>query len=77
METVSDFSKRVFNQIKDGELSNDNLEIQVAWYLNDVFKVVKNINETSLDDLDRTRRFISLERNFGIPKTHLILFINK
>lgn len=48
------------------------LENMISWHLNDAFKIIKNINETSLNNADRSKRIIDLEAQYGIPKTHLI-----
>lgn len=45
----------------------------LAWWLDDIFKWIKNIDSTSLDKLDRAKRIIELEEKKGIPKTHLII----
>ena len=44
----------------------------ISWQMDDAFKIIKNINQTSLNSTDRTQRLIDLEIKFGIPKTHLI-----
>ena len=44
----------------------------IAWHIDDALKVVKNINETSVNKQDRVDRLIELEQKFGIPKTHLL-----
>lgn len=49
------------------------INTQIEWYLNDVFSLIKNINETSLDKIDRAQRLISIEEKYGIPKTHTII----
>lgn len=48
-------------------------ENSITWAMDDVFKVIKNIHDTSLDKMDAASRFIELENKYGIPKTHLIL----
>lgn len=45
---------------------------QLKYLLDDAFKLVKNINETSLPGKDRTDRLIEIESKLGIPKTHLL-----
>ena len=49
-----------------------NAENWISWQMDDAFKIIKNINQTSLNSTDRTQRLIDLEIKFGIPKTHLI-----
>ena len=51
----------------------ETVENRVTWYINDVLAIIKNINETSLDKMDRAKRLIELEEKFGIPKTHSII----
>jgi hypothetical protein len=47
------------------------IENRISWQMNDAFKMIKNINETSISETDRVSRIIELEQKFGIPKTHL------
>ncbi len=54
------------------EMEN-HLEDSITWAMNDAFRIIKNIEKTSLDNMDRATRFIRLEEKYGIPKTHLIL----
>lgn len=44
----------------------------IGYWIDDAFKLIKNIEQTSLNDSDRTQRLIEIEEKFGIPKTHLI-----
>lgn len=55
------------------QCANENIENRITWYINDVLKVLKNINETSVNKQDRAKRLIDLEEKFGIPKTHSII----
>jgi uncharacterized pyridoxamine 5'-phosphate oxidase family protein len=48
------------------------IEKFIAWHLNDCFKLIKNINETSLNSIDKAQRLIQIEKEYGIPKTHLL-----
>ncbi|AMQ00965.1 hypothetical protein AY601_4114 [Pedobacter cryoconitis] len=48
-------------------------EQRITWYINDVLAVINNINQTSLNKMDRAQRLIELEEKYGIPKTHLII----
>ena len=48
-------------------------ERSIEYHLDDVLKVVRNIQDTSLNKIDAATRFIELENKYGIPKTHLIL----
>ena len=45
----------------------------ISWAMDDALKVIRNIENTSLNKLDRAARFIDLENKYGIPKTHLIM----
>ena len=49
------------------------IERSLEYHLNDIFKIIRNIEETSLNKMDRAARFTELEIKYGIPKTHLIL----
>lgn len=49
-----------------------NIEANVRYFVEDLLKLIKNINETSLPGSDRTNRIIELEEKYGIPKTHLL-----
>jgi hypothetical protein len=64
-------------EIGDSDILTDKQKHDIAcqrlsFFLDDVFKMTKNINTTSLNESDRSGRFIELEKRFGIPKTHLI-----
>jgi hypothetical protein len=48
------------------------IENQIAWHIDDVLKLIKNINETSVNEQDRVDRLIHAEHTYGIPKTHLL-----
>ena len=48
-------------------------ENSITWAMDDAFKVIRNIQKTSLNKMDAAARFIGLEDKYGIPKTHLIL----
>ena len=70
MDSVKDLSNRLRNP---GEFQDENdFEMFINWFLEDLFKMIKNINETSLPGKDRTDRIIELETKYGIPKTHLL-----
>jgi hypothetical protein len=43
----------------------------LKWWLEDIFKAVKNIHTTSLNDADRLARFEQMEKSFGIPSKKL------
>ena len=43
----------------------------LTWWLDDIFKHIKNVNETSLNESDRLQRLIDLEVKKGIPKKFL------
>ena len=48
------------------------IENFISWQIDDALKMIKNINETSLNEKDRVNRLIELEQKYGIPKTHLL-----
>jgi len=81
-ESVDELSGRIIQIVQNWETEpvpmlattlHKAINIQIEWYLNDVFAVLKNINETSLNNIDRAQRLIELEVRFGIPKTHTII----
>jgi hypothetical protein len=79
METIQELSKGIISSLS-GHLKNDspvlqesNITSKISWWLDDVFKLINNIDQTSLNSIDRAERLIELEKKFGIPKTHLIL----
>lgn len=47
------------------------LENSIQWYIQDVLKLIKNINETSYNASDRGQRLIDMEDKYGISKTHI------
>lgn len=70
MDSVKDLANRLRNP---GEFNDeDDFEMFIKWFLDDLFKMIKNINETSLPGIDRTNRIIELGAKYGIPKTHII-----
>lgn len=72
MQSTSEFTSTIVNAVKGEVLSEKWIERQLQRYLDDVFKLIKNIDETSLNSQDRFRRIIELEQKYGIPKTYLI-----
>lgn len=48
------------------------VKAQITYAMDDAFKLVKNINDTSSNESDRQKRIIDMESEFGIPKTHII-----
>lgn len=73
MESTSEFASRVIRHVKELSLNENELENQLAYFLDDIFKLIKNIDQTSLNSLDRSQRLIEAEKKYGIPKTHLII----
>lgn len=53
-------------------LVTDQVQHMITWHIDDALKLIKNINTTSISQLDRFRRLLELEDNFGIPKTYTI-----
>lgn len=78
MESTGQFATRMVDKICIGKLQaqkKEDAEIlreSLQYFIGDVLKMVKNINETSLNGRDRLERVIELEKRFGIPKTNLI-----
>ncbi len=52
--------------------SRHDREFFLRKYLDEVFKIVKDINTTSLNADDRFKRIVELESKYDIPKTHLV-----
>ena len=78
MESNNRLAIRIWDKIKSCPISESEegirfIENQISWQMNDAFRVIKNIDQTSLNKEDRAGRLIELEEKFGIPKTHLIL----
>lgn len=80
LKSLKELSERLVSTVQTFE-PNENwpnqtaasyIENELMWYLDDVFKCINNINETSLNSSDRAKRLIELEEKFGIPKTHNI-----
>ena len=44
----------------------------IEWYLDDVFRLIKNINDTSTSDSDKHDRIMELKSKYGIPVQHLL-----
>ena len=72
MQSTSEFTSTIISAVKGEVLSEKWIERQLQRYLDDVFKLIKNIDETSFNSEDRFRRIIELEEKYGIPKTYLI-----
>lgn len=47
-------------------------EINIISFIDDIFKVIKNINETSLNESDRAERLLKLSQRTGIAYINLI-----
>lgn len=73
MESIYEFSERIVRNIKENDMTEEKVANNLSWFLNDVFALIKNIDQTSLNSLDRAKRLIDAEQKYGIPKTHLIL----
>lgn len=68
MKTLEEMVK-ILNRTDIEERDRKNF---LSWWCDDIFKLVKNINDTSTGEADRQRRIIELEEKYQIPKTHLI-----
>ena len=76
MVHIEEFSKQILSLCSDPDITDEikleRIDAYISWRFDDVFKLIKNINETSLNSFDRTNRLIELEQKYGIPKTHLL-----
>lgn len=48
------------------------VEAEIYHQMDNAFKLIKNIQQTSLNDNERINRLIEAESKYGIPKTHLL-----
>lgn len=58
--------------VKQNDGSVESVASMIRHYIDDVLKVIKNINETSLNSDDRLKRLCELEVKYGISKTHIL-----
>lgn len=79
-ESNLSLAKRLYKKVKESPNTEVNeaeavlyIENQISWQMDEAFKMIKNIDQTSFNKQDRAERLIELESKFGIPKTHLIL----
>lgn len=79
-ESNLSLAKRLYKKVKESPNTEVNeaeavlyIENQISWQMDEAFKMIKNIDQTSFNKQDRAERLIELEAKFGIPKTHLIL----
>lgn len=78
MESIDTFATKLIDSLERDKHASTKIEkisTVVYWtrhYMEDVFKLLKNINDTSLPGSDRTKRIIELETKYGIPKTHIL-----
>lgn len=66
MTSILTFSEEIRN------CQPDAIPQMVTWYLGDLFKILKNINDTSLNEDDRKVRLMAIEKKYGIPIKNLI-----
>jgi hypothetical protein len=71
MDSTLQISSYIQNRIIAGA---DDAQVDriIKWYLDDVFKLIKNINETSTSDSDKQIRIKELQSKYGIPVQHLL-----
>jgi hypothetical protein len=75
MKTVDELARMVVKMSLDAdnkERAMVNVSSSIGWYLDDIFKLYENINETSVNWEDRVKRIYEMEEKFGIPKTHIL-----
>ena len=80
MESNRKIAERLVSDILDNNIVKRTrpemviqVENQISWAMDDAVNIITNIENTSLNKLDRAARFIDLENKYGIPKTHLIM----
>ncbi len=77
MQSIEELSKDLVKVACDKEATNlqkcVQVEQRISWFLDDIFKLLINIENTSMNKMDRAQRLIDLEAKYGIPKTHLII----
>jgi len=80
LQPLDKLAETIYNRIVNPPVKDETpLEIKghivsiLSWYLDDVFRTITNINQTSLNRVDRGQRLIDLEEKYGIPKTHNII----
>lgn len=73
MESLKDLSKGILDSL-DGHLKDstpdqkqENIENRIHNYLQDVFKVIVNIEKTSLNEDDKRARLLELQHKFNVP----------
>jgi hypothetical protein len=76
MKNSQEIAKLLYGFANDKTLNKwdriKKIENELSWHINDVLKLIKNINETSVNEQDRVERLIHAEHTYGIPKTHLL-----
>jgi hypothetical protein len=75
MKTVDELARMVVKMSLDAdnkERAMVNVSSSIGWYLDDIFKLYENINETSVNWEDRVKRIYEMETKYGIPKTHIL-----
>ncbi|GEM_PF-4576989 len=77
MEDLRQLAERLYDDshcpMRTREQALQSMTNSISYYLDDVFKLLKNINETSFNKHDRARRIIDMEAKYSIPKTHIIV----
>jgi len=76
MKSTQSIAEAVYNQAVNKQLTRKEkiktIENFISWHINDILKLIKNINETSVNKQDRIDRIYQAEKEYGIPKTHLL-----
>lgn len=78
MENIHQFSERIIKSIKETastqpeEVTINAVKLNLEYLLMDIFKLLKNIQETSLSEQDRKDRIVELRIKYGIPVNHLL-----
>ena len=78
MQTIQQLSSGIISSLA-GHLKNETTEqkeasitMRINWFMEEIFKLIKHINESSLNDSDREKRLNELKEKFGIPINHLL-----
>lgn len=73
MDKLQELSENIFNKVRErGDVYDAEwIANSISYFWQDATKVLKNINETSVNPDDRGKRLIKLEEDFGLSKTYI------
>lgn len=75
MESTSKLADRIVEKVHEApyrDVAIEWVDQQIRYHIQDALKLIKNINETSMNEADRQKRIIAMEDEFGISKTHIL-----